>query len=103
MHVCSEDCQGTGTIEGLEVCVLGEVKISQEGAFQVAAIHVEQADWARIVAQQVTWANVKMSFQAHNYLYLLAHHRHWHASETWKGTGTSDSSTSGTATYSGAA
>ena len=41
--LCNEECQGTETVGGLEVCVLGETKTSQEGALQVAARYAEQA------------------------------------------------------------
>ena len=39
----NEECQGTGTVEGLEVCVLGEPQTTQKGTFQVAMRHAEQA------------------------------------------------------------
>ena len=47
--------------------------------------------------------NVTKSLQAHRHLQLVAHCWHWRPAETWAGTGTSDCSTSGTATYSAAA
>ena len=43
------------------------------------------------------------SFQAHHHLQLLAHCWHYHPAETWNETTALDSTTSGTATYSGAA
>ena len=53
MHV--KQCQGTEIIGGLEVCVLGEAKTSQKGAFHLTARHAEQAVKARVMAQQVAF------------------------------------------------
>ena len=41
--LCNEECQCTKIAEGLDVSVLGEAKTSQEGEFQVAARHADQA------------------------------------------------------------
>ena len=51
----NEECQGTETIGGLEVCVLGEAKTFLKGAFQLATRHAEQAVKARGMAQQVAF------------------------------------------------
>ena len=66
----NQEYHGSETVGGLEVCVLGEVKASQEGAFRVAASHAEMVVKAGCMAQhnKSRVVTVITAFQAHRHL-----------------------------------
>ena len=71
--LCNEECQGTETVEGREVCVLGESK-NLSGRCDPCGCKTCRAGCERpgLWHSKPCMANVTKSLQAHRHLQLLA-------------------------------